>query len=777
MEGQKDIKKGNSETQVKDSVEAPAEATKQEEPVSITQFVQLHSTTYKKELLAVLGILITLILFRLRAVTHINDAFLGGFQGDAGLYIWLVKSNIRDLFTLPWFNTSAFYPYTETLAWSDNFILPSLLVMLFIKTGLSLVTSYNLVILLAGFLNGYLTYRLAFKLSGLFLPALASGVCFLALAYFSTQLGHPQLQFAFFFPAAVSVFFSFLTRKNIFWVILLGFLTFLAFLTTVYFAIFIPILILSLLISIKALRPSHITPRDFFRIVLGSLIGLAPLLTVISPYLDVKEMFGQRGMYEPYYFAATALSYLSFGEHTFLYKLTTSWSHSEAHLSPGILILVLSFICFLRLCEAKALRKTAWIIGLSFLISLGLSLKVRAGIPFGYLTALFQWISIISFLVLARNMGKLEQRLGFVVLTNRALIASLLFVALVFFAISLGPLGKESFANPATKQMAFGLSGLLYHFVPGFDSIRAISRAGIVCLFSLCVVLVFAFPLLKDKGRLGKSMIFLVFTFILVENSVSTFPLDSETFGSPAFNYLEQITTDDNALLVLPLTEELKPNMTVKSWGDFANKNVSYMHWAFPSGINLVNGYSGQRSHIMKEYPRKMSGFPDRRSLNAASYIPGLKFIIYVSKNNPNFNPNDFMAKASAFDSELTFVNSDEAGNYLFEFSGKMRIKKGFFLKTPSHPAGYLHLELMAEYETDSPVYKLSIMEEDHFEGKVIATASIPASGMWDAYSFPLPINGGNLARPFKITFSHGKGVRIISRHSAFTPLDKVAGK
>jgi len=324
----------------KTSEQKPEESQEPKEKPRAPDFILFHRTDKYRETIAVVSMVLILILFRFQALLYIDSAYLGGFQADAGLYVWLVKSNIRDLFSLAWFNTAAFYPYTETLAWSDNFILPSLVIMLLTKLSLSLVVSYNLVLLLAGFLNGYLTYRLCLRLTGAFFPSLAAGASFLALSYFSSQLGHPQLQFAFFFPLGVSFFFSYLSRRNLVWAVLFGLLTFCAFLTTIYYSVFLPILILSLFVVIKALRPQQITAKDFSLFGLCAFIGLSPVLFFIFPYLDIREMFGERYIYESYYFGATAYSYLSAGPYNLIYNFTSGLSSAEAHLTPGLIILL-----------------------------------------------------------------------------------------------------------------------------------------------------------------------------------------------------------------------------------------------------------------------------------------------------------------------------------------------------------------------------------------------------------------------------------------------------
>src|SRR5690606_29944065 len=82
-----------------------------------------------------LGLLTVLGIWRFSALLHISTHYIGGFQGDAGLYSWLTNLNSQN-FLFPWFETNGFYPYGYSLAWSDNFILPSLLASVLFKFGI-----------------------------------------------------------------------------------------------------------------------------------------------------------------------------------------------------------------------------------------------------------------------------------------------------------------------------------------------------------------------------------------------------------------------------------------------------------------------------------------------------------------------------------------------------------------------------------------------------------------------------------------------------------------
>ncbi|RIL01799.1 MAG: hypothetical protein DCC75_13495, partial [Proteobacteria bacterium] len=173
---------------------------------SSQEFLLLHKSSFRLSLHAAGILLLVLLLIRASALPQLSSSYIGGFEGDGGLYIWLTQWNLSGLFSLPWFNTKAFYPYTRSLAWSDSYILPSLAAWPLVKLGASLALAFNLIILIANFLNGFLTYRLAYALTGKQEAALFAGISFMSLSSLTYNLGHPQLQFAFWLPLACHLF-------------------------------------------------------------------------------------------------------------------------------------------------------------------------------------------------------------------------------------------------------------------------------------------------------------------------------------------------------------------------------------------------------------------------------------------------------------------------------------------------------------------------------------------------------------------------------------------
>ena len=730
------------------------------------EFIPKREVFLRSEIKVLAGLLALILLFRWKVFLNFNTSLLGGVERDAGLYSWLVRSNVSDLFSLSWFNTQAFYPYSLTLAWSDNFILPSLFVIPFLTFGLSLAASWNVLLITTTLLNGYCTYRLAFQLSGELLFSFVAGAGFMLCSYLTGNLGHPQLQFAFFIPLALIATFNFLRVRSFLSAFIAGFVTSLAFLTCVYYAIIIPVCIGSILLSVALTRPFFLIPRRCIRFILGYACGLLPVIPFVLPYLEVRDTFGARFLYEPYYFAADTLSYLSSFPLRLVYGTTSILSHAEAYLFPGLVLLFALVVSFYRISQIKKLRPY-WV-SFVFLLLLTCVSSIYAldNNPVGALCALASWGSLLSFMFLIKKLGALELKLKVKILTNRDIIAALLLIALIAFLISLGPLG-----NSTVGDFAFGIHRVFYEIIPGFDSLRAIARIGIVVI--LCCYLCIPFALRRVKKKTGHPHLLACIAFILIciENYHTTYPLEHLEPRTTVFSYLESTAKKNQAVMILPWTSEISPNGQVKSWGDFAEKNVRYMHWAKNIPGYLVNGYSGQRSYIMKEFPRKMSGFPDERSLNSLSSIPGLSYVVYSSNYaSKDFSAEEMFDKVQDYQGQLSFIIGDDDGNFLFEFHPRLKLNDSFYLRVPSYPKGVIHVDLLAVSTAGQKSSKVKFVLRDHFPEAPIAEANVPADTEWHTFSIPIPKTSDSV-RPLRLYFSAESDSTVFIGDSEFVPL------
>ena len=706
---------------------------------------------------------------RFSLLKFVGERFIGGAQHDAGLYVWLVEQNglhfDRLLNCLPsacaatrladqWMNSFAFYPYGETLAWSDNFLFPSLIVWVLSKIGFSFALAYNLLFLSAQWLNGYCVYILARQLSARRLGAAFAGAAFLLSAAMGSQLGHPQLQFAFFLPLSMYLTLRLLRSPSLVSGVWLGLTVSSTFLTTVYYALFAVVLCGLTVLSMVLMR-REVSIRSLLSAFVGGLIGFSPVMLCLPSYFRVRDTFGSRNLYESYYFSADLLSYLSAGPLNLLYGFSSKWSHSEAQLFGG---LVLLFLCALAL-RLLSLNRAFWISAGLALFSAVLSLCVTShrGLHFSQV----HWLLPVSMLACIGAVLWYLVRVGQEVTAPRdaparEAVCLLCFGALVFFFLSFGPTG-----NPEKGQAAWGLFRLFYEVVPGFNSLRAIGRAGIVVVVLLCCLSAFGVDQLVRNHRR-----FLFITLLAsfgLENFIHAIPVESRASMPKAMQSLSEQSSSGNAAIVLPFSGSLQRDGRIQSWTEFSKLNTNAMQWALQVDMPVVNGYSGQITKIMRDFPRKLESFPDasdRRWETALSTFVGLRHIVFVSgATSSRFDRNWFLEQVREVES-LTIVNEDNSQNFLLSFDPIVTVSEGFYVQFPASRRSSQRLELqvrmLARQSGEQPHYLcLRGLDGD----QIVARQNVQANGDWHELAFDLP-PADNIVRPQRYSFELQDGNR-----------------
>jgi len=716
--------------------------------------VTLYRTHPIQELSALLFFFLILCLYRAQALKSFSSHYLGGYEHDAGLYIWLVKVNIENFslwWTLVvdnfvsfiiagdekplninfWFNSRAFYPYGATLAFSDNFILPSLLMGLLTKLGFSFVQSWNAIILFANVLNGYLTHRLSMRLSGGYLASLLAGVAFMTWSWFGEHLGHPQLQFAFFIPLALLAFFRFIEKPKTNWAFSVGLVLLMAHLSTVYYAVFITLILIVAGIFFSICNPALFKPKNIVRFILG--FGSATILFIpfILPYLHVKNAFGARFLYEPFFFAANGLSYLSSPVYNWLYGASTAnLTHTEGHLFP-------TFLLFLSLCTViykiskNAKAQLSGLLLILFLLLSGLfSTLVSSNYNFPHSFLLNQvagattWLTLlssISWISLTKSQGS-------------PLTKFFILIFVLFYLISFGPLG-----NVVMHEPTWGIYTALYYIFPGFDAVRAIARSGIIVTFSLSMILGLFFANLKKLDYLLASLKVSALVIILVENFNVVYPLETASNKPEIFNSLNTTAQVQDSAIVIPFAPGISSkDFKIKNWTLFTKLNVNYMNWAVDSKAKLINGYSGQQTWIMKELPKKLYNFPDERSLTSLSLVANLKYILVLPKYIADFNDEEFNFAIQKQIENIEVVNQDSEGNYLLKLKKitQLKAKEDLTIITEPDRGRKSNFRLQVRAAMAGQELSSTIRVEEPDSNKLLFSQDIQHDGLWHVLEF-----------------------------------------
>lgn len=582
-----------------------------------------------------------------------SERFLGGAVGDGGLYVWLVQSFLNDPTQALTFNSHVLYPYPLTRAWSDPFFLPAFVALLFTKIGLSLPASYNSTILLTFVSNAVACALLAQRI-GLAAPlAVAVGVLFANSSYIVGNLGHPQLLFFFWIPLSWWCVMRPHTNDRASsrsWcaagVCVAG-----AFYCAVYYAIFA--LLGLAIIWFRELIHGKLSLRRALRTILFATVGAAPIFYALTAYFAVQRHFGTRGLHEAAHFAATGLSYIAVSPLHDLYARSAHLSHSEAYLSPGYFITLLAVAVLVVSCWQRS-RVVTLALTLATGTILIASSIVDQGTRAEQLVCISSWVLLVGIF-------------AYTVRTRSAL-NSFILIAAVFFVFSFGPGG-----NPHKHEPAFSPLGILFTKVPGLAAIRAVGRYGGVVVLALLIAAGFGIQRYISYIRrrsveippLAAAAIFLILG--LIENLVTTIPFDTPAPPAQAFTTLASDTTARGATLILPFaTQDALGHK--ESWSKIALLNSRYALWHSNSGrdsLDLVNGYSGQRSKIQMQLPRITRGFPDDASLDYFARICGLRYIVIVPSFYDSWNEEQFSQKLRDYAHAWSAVQRFDDGTIL----------------------------------------------------------------------------------------------------------------
>ncbi len=558
-------------------------------------------------LASLIGLLLLLLLTHAHWFGLLSSHFIGGSQGDGGLYVWLTSSFYHSPSTALHGESFTFYPYPLTRAWSDSFFLPSALASALISSGSSLPLAYNVVYIGALLLNGVAVLALCRALALEWFPSFFAAAAFSCCSYLTGNFGHPQLQYFFWIPLSWACVLGSSGSGAARW-LTAGLCVTASFYCAVYYSIFAAlglglILIFSLQLDVQGIR------RALIR-ALALVVGMVPIAWFLPSYLLVKDTFGSRGLYEADAFAASGLSYLSFSNFNRLFGFTSQWTHNEATLCAGIAALSVALLYLV--IELRRLRGfTSYVVLVAAAVLVCASSIIDRGMTSEILVAISAWVVLLSIGIFA-----VRRR------SARALCAALVGI---FFILSFGPAG-----NPTKGEPALAPFTALYSVMPGMDSVRAVSRFGSVVIMGVYIAAACALSTFFKGKRLAlscSSMLLLGIT--LLENYTPIFPLDPLPPPPAAFGALQHTARQNEAAIALPLAGELERGR-IKSWSESAVLNTQYALWSAPLNIPFVNGYSGQRPKLNTELPAVLRAFPSLDSFDWLSRICGLRWIIVV---------------------------------------------------------------------------------------------------------------------------------------------------
>jgi hypothetical protein len=255
-------------------------------------FATPEGNFYRLDLLVLLGFSLLTLLMIYPLSLHLAEALQD--TSDSLLNLWITNWQAHQLLTSPLhlFDTNIFYPYPNTLAYSE-ILFPNVLlsVPIFAFTDNSVLT-YNLMFLLSFILSAFGLYLLAYRLSGSRYAALIAGLVFAFSPYRAGHLSQLQLLTMQWMPLALLYLDRYLGKRKA-----KDGLLFCAFfvaqcLSSFYYAFYIGLTVGLYLLYYFVLRWRKISLSLILRLAfLGGLIALL-VIPFARPYFQVNRDLG-----------------------------------------------------------------------------------------------------------------------------------------------------------------------------------------------------------------------------------------------------------------------------------------------------------------------------------------------------------------------------------------------------------------------------------------------------------------------------------------------------
>jgi len=605
--------------------------------------------------------------------------------GDALLQIWTLDWDAHALATNPLnlFNANAFYPYNNSLAFSETLIGQAVFVTPVIWLTDNPVLAFNLLLLASFVLSGWSMYLLVFELTGKRVAALGAGIIFAFFPHRFGQLSHLHLLATQWMPFCLLYLRRFLQDGRWRNVALFGLFFALETLSSTYLGLFLVVavglyLIFHAIVNLrKIIPPKNIgtdyqdtkTPRGFkitwrswrlggsilknkiFRLAVVTLVVGLVVLPFYLPFLAVQNDLGfERSPAEVASFSALPYYYLDVAKENKLnqwfYNPSFSWNWWESG---------------------------------------------RGGERGLYLGLLASGLGLAGFGAVWRR-RKLEK--------DGIFYAILAIIAVIF---TFGPVWQSGRFGSIPLPYA-----LLYNYVPGFQGLRVPVRFIYVVALAFAVLAGFALAALQNRLKLTNwrkaSYLAVPLIALLCLEYVSDVNIkDSDALRGvppPVNQWLAQHTP--GPVLNVPL-----------SGSD--NTNLFYQYWSRVGWQPLMNGFSGFMPPAYDALRRAWAEeFPNRRLIEL---LQGLEVrYVVIDSASPEIAPTwerthktlsaQFaadMIQVAQFDK--TFIYEVKSNSWLRGFSQWLKPEDPLYFVGYSRNDPQI-LELLAYYLPKSGVTK-----------------------------------------------------------------------
>jgi hypothetical protein len=584
------------------------------------------------------------------AIFRLKVAIIGDYV-DSFLNTWILAWGVRNILGGNWsslFEANIFYPYKNTLAYSEHLLGEALTAVPIQLVFHDPLVTFNISVLIGFVLTALGMYLLVWYLTRNGYAAFFSGLLFSFFPWRIAHIAHLQLLSAQWLP--LTFLFLHKTVKSFSYRNLFGaaFFYILAFYSCGYYGLFLTLYVV--VFMVLALQEGW---EDRYRLTgrftLFFLFSLLIILPVYLPYLKLKMDFGfVRPLGEVVFFSADFVSFLSIPLQNHLWgKILESFVKPEGELFMGLVAFFAALTGIWSLSQGKKGSASAlpaplkpfkagrprvlllqflilidgiWLVSIllfgGFSVSLGslrlhlYDLKPPVMILLFLLTCLFLldrhlWQRIRPFFP---RFSSPEPRFYF-------------YLLVLSFLLTLGPVIHFN-----GRPIAYGPYLLLYEWVPGFDGLRVPARFVVMMHLAVSVFAGYGLAWLLNRIRSTwkRSLLGTGFALLaLIEYASFPISMPSVPVGRDfpqVYIWLAQ-QPGDFAILEMP----------VPTRPEDVSRDAPYVYFSAYHWKKLVNGYSGFiPPGYTRLYKQELKGFPSEGTLRRLHQLGqlGVRYII-----------------------------------------------------------------------------------------------------------------------------------------------------
>ena len=516
---------------------------------------------------------------------------------DPILNTWIMAWEHHALLTQPlqFFNTNIFYPYTQTLLYSETLLVPSLLLLPVQGASGNAIFTHNLLVLLGFAMTGASGYLLGRWLFRNHWSGLVLGGVLAFNSYTLSNVGQAQLLHLEWLPLALLYLGKLLRQPRPRFALMLALFLAAQFYTVIYYGLF-GFMVTGLVGGVGWLLRSYSTMRARWQalgLFVGAIVGALLLcLPLAIPYYELSERYGfERTMADAWPFSASLEMWMTSLPNNLVYgnvlgrELPKLGFYPVDALFPGALLLVVA--------------------ALGLLLWMARSLVVagphdRAG----WREGAFLWPVLV--------------------------LAGLAF----FFLLSLGPYPQGKSLEPNFDQLL--PYAFVHQWVPGFQALRAPGRFAVVVFLGLAVASGYLIKYLRWR-TVQFALLLLLFVEVLPVPSNALFVPTSGMDQQAAYAWLAaQPHTAFLELPVYPFGEEGSEVYWLES------QFQSIHHWQ----VTPV-GYSGFFPPRHDEFLRFVANFPKAETVHLLQAM-GVEWVLIHADRFEEGKRQEFEASIAA---------------------------------------------------------------------------------------------------------------------------------